>query len=121
MSVSEKLAKRFKQCFSQKQDQIFVIHNPINTNILYPEIKKSIKLNVLSIYKPYAFYIGGKKDYRNVWDLLEKSIQLCNEKFLILAVGAQTKKGIGNNSQVEVLGIENISELTKLRRLYGNA
>ena len=121
VSVSEEIAKKFKQRFPQKQDQIFVIPNPIDTNIFYPDINKSIELNPHSIDKPYAFYIGGTKDYRKGWDLLEKSIQLCTEKFTLLAVGAQTKKGIGKNSQIDVLGIENISELTKLRRLYSNA
>ncbi|NDA90244.1 MAG: glycosyltransferase [Alphaproteobacteria bacterium] len=121
VSVSEEIAKKFKQRFPQKLDKIFVIPNPIDTNIFYPDINKSIEVNGRSIDKPYAFFIGGTKDDRKGWDLLEKSIQLCNEKFTILAVGAQTKKGIGKNSQIDIVGIENISELTKLRSFYSNA
>lgn len=121
VSVSKEIADKFKHKYPSKVNQIFIIPNPVNTQLFFPEIQPNFQKQNFDFDMPYVFYAGGTKDQRKGWDLLEKSLAFCDEKFKVLAVGAKNRCGIGRNSQIDIIGIDNISTLSKLRKFYSNA
>lgn len=121
VSVSKEIANKFKHKYPSKVNQIFVIPNPVNTQLFFPEIQLNFQKQNFDFDMPYVFYAGGTKDLRKGWDLLEKSLEFCDEKFKVLAVGAKNRSGIGRYSQIDIIGIDNISTLSNLRKLYSNA
>jgi glycosyltransferase involved in cell wall biosynthesis len=121
VSVSKEIAEKFKHKYSSKVNQIFVIPNPVNTQLFFPEVQLNFQKQNFNFDIPFIFYAGGTKDHRKGWDLLEKSLEFCGEKFKVLAVGAKNRSGIGRHSQIEIIGIENISNLFRLRKFYSNA
>jgi glycosyltransferase involved in cell wall biosynthesis len=121
VSVSQEIAEKFKKKYPSKVNQIFVIPNPINTELFFPDIQLNYKQENFYFDTPFVFYAGGTKDHRKGWDLLEECLEFCREKFKVLAVGAKNKSGIGKQSQIEIIGTDNISNLSQLRKVYSNA
>ena len=121
VSVSKEIADKFKHKYPSKANQIFVIPNPVNTQLFFPAIQLDFQKQNFDFDMPYVFYAGGTKDHRKGWDLLEKSLEFCGEKFKVLAVGATNRSGVGKHSQIDIIGIDNISTLPRLRKFYSNA
>lgn len=121
VSVSEEIANKFRLKFPNKRKQIFVIPNPVDTKIFFPDTDPNPNFENHYLQKPYIFFAGGTKDKRKGWDLLEKSLKLCKEKFDVLAIGAINTIDTGAFSQIKIHGLSNISNLEILRNLYSNA
>ena len=87
----------------------------------FPELKNTFNLPVFNAKSKVVLFLGGTKDQRKGWDLLESSLEFCKSSFVLLVVGGTSKKISSEYSQIEVFGIQNISNIEELRSLYSRS
>ena len=121
VSVSKDIVEKFCLKYPKKLNKIYHIPNPVDTGIFFPELKNIINLPVFNTKSKVVLFLGGTKDQRKGWDLLENSLEFCESSFVLLVVGGISKKISGEYSQIEVIGIHNISNIEELRSLYSRS
>lgn len=121
VSVSKDIVDKFCLKYPKKSNKIYHIPNPVDTSIFFPELKNTFDSPVVNAKSKVVLFLGGTKDQRKGWDLLESSLEFCKSSFVLLVVGGISKKIYSEYSQIEVFGIQNISNIEELRSLYSRS
>lgn len=121
VSVSKDIVDKFCRNFPKKSNKIYHIPNPVDTSIFFPVLNTTSNLPALNSKSKVVLFLGGTKDQRKGWDLLESSLEFCKSSFVLLVVGGISKKISNEYSQIEVIGIQNISDIGELRSLYSRS
>lgn len=121
VSVSKDIVDKFCRNYPKKSNKIYHIPNPVDTSIFFPDLNTKSNLPVFNSKSKVVLFLGGTKDQRKGWDLLESSLEFCKSSFVLLVVGGISKKISSEYSQIEVIGIQNISDIGELRSLYSRS
>ena len=121
VSVSKDIVDKFCRNYPKKSNKIYHIPNPVDTSIFFPDLNNTSNLPVVGSKSKVVLFLGGTKDQRKGWDLLESSLEFCKSSFVLLVVGGISKKISSEYSQIEVIGIQNISDIGELRSLYSRS
>ena len=121
VSVSKDIVDKFCRNYPKKSNKIYHIPNPVDTSIFFPDLNTTSNLPVVGSKSKVVLFLGGTKDQRKGWDLLESSLEFCKSSFVLLVVGGISKKISSEYSQIEVIGIQNISDIGELRSLYSRS
>ena len=121
VSVSKDIVDKFCRNYPKKSNKIYHIPNPVDTSIFFPDLNSTSNLPVFNSKSKVVLFLGGTKDQRKGWDLLESSLEFCKSSFVLLVVGGISKKISSEYSQIEVIGIQNISDIGELRSLYSRS
>jgi len=116
---SKQLASKFRAQFPNKQERILYIPNPVNLNEFYPEKKAQFNgLSAEGIGLPVIFFLGGTKNSRKGFDLLEDALEQIEFPFILLIIGNSARLSYGKFSQIKVVNIRKVYAVEDLRKLY---
>ena len=116
---SEQLALKFRLQFPKKYEKIFFVPNPVDLTEFYPQKNaKYLNLSAESLEYPVAFYLGGTRNIRKGWDLLEGALDLIEIPFIMLIIGDSSRKYYGKFHQIEVINFKKVYGVENLRNLY---
>jgi glycosyltransferase involved in cell wall biosynthesis len=119
---SEQLAVKFRAKFPKKINEILFIHNPLNINEFYPAPTPSLSiLDTASIRYPVVLYLGGSRNFRKGWDILEKALDITEIPLTLVMVGNCDREYLGRREQVQVITLKKIYDIGVLRNLYSLA
>lgn len=118
--LTESLAAKLKTRFPSKVDKIFVIPNPVDLSIFYPD-RADFNLHGLKIREPYLLFLGGVSDKRKGWDLLQESIKNTSSTYTLIVIGDLLEKDLDLNKKVRIIAIKEIVDKNLLRMYYSNA
>ena len=119
VSLSSEMAAKLVAKFPAKRDKIFIVANPVDLTKFHPAIEKDSQNKfILQNNKPLVLFLGGTQDKRKGWDLLEKALDYTKLPFNLIVIGGLSRKKLGKNNNIDIIGIEKISNVNNLRRLY---
>ena len=119
VSLSSEMAAKLVAKFPAKRDKIFIVANPVDLTKFHPAIEKDKENKfILQSNKPLVLFLGGTQDKRKGWDLLEKALDFTKLPFTLIVIGGISRKKLGKNNNIDIIGIEKISNVNNLRRLY---
>ena len=119
VSLTSEMAAKLVAKFPAKRDKIFIVANPVDLTKFHPIIEKDNENKFISQNnKPLVLFLGGTHDKRKGWDLLEKALDYTKSPFTLIVMGGLSRKQLAKNNTIDIIGMEKISNIESLRRLY---
>ena len=111
VSPNSELKVRTGETLLGKNDQIYLIPNPIPTTVFYPiqDHKKNNKV---------LLYAGGTQDPRKGYDLLLSALNLMNETCEVRVLGKDGVETAGVNKQITITGYPWLNSEKEMNQMY---
>lgn len=118
--LTESLASKLRTRFPSKVDKIFVIPNPVDLSIFYPD-RSDFDFLGIKVTEPYLLFLGGISDRRKGWDLLQASIKNTSSSYTLIVIGDLSENDLNLNKKAKIVAIPEIADKNLLRMYYSNA
>jgi len=118
--LTESLAAKLRKKFPSKVDKIFVIPNPVDLSVFYPD-RAGLNFPGIKVTEPYLLFLGGISDRRKGWDLLQESIKITSSSYTVIVIGNLNDRDLFLNKKVKIVAIQEITDKNLLRMFYSNA
>jgi glycosyltransferase involved in cell wall biosynthesis len=118
--LTESLATKLRTKFPSKVDKIFVIPNPVDLSVFYPD-QVNLNFPIIKVTEPYLLFLGGISDSRKGWDLLKESIKITKSSYTLIVIGNLSDSDLVLNKKVKIIAIQEITDKNLLRMFYSNA
>jgi glycosyltransferase involved in cell wall biosynthesis len=119
VALNNEMKSRLVLRYPEKINKVFRIANPVDLAIFNPSNRNYFAESLnLARDKPTLLFLGGTGDIRKGWDLLENSLQFTKSSFNLIVIGGKDRKIISSDREIDIVGIEAISNLSDLIDLY---
>lgn len=119
VTLSSQMKSKLLQQYPEKMNRVFTIANPVSLSSFNPSNRNFYTDSLgISRDKPTLLFLGGTKNMRKGWDLLEEAIKFTRLSFNLIVIGGTTGKILSHCREVDIVGLKKISDLNNLIDLY---
>jgi glycosyltransferase involved in cell wall biosynthesis len=121
VTLNKEIADKFKVKYPEKMEKIFTIQNPLDLKIFSQENRNNFTNSlIIPNQLPNLLFLGGLKDKRKGWDLLEDALKYTNCSFNLIVIGGEDKTISNGGNMINLIGLNKITNLPDLIDLYSN-